>query len=259
MPQYLDKLVIDPTLLHPDFALAMAAEAGFLNKNYPLQDGWRVSFNVSDKYLYDPHVNIGIPGKDKQMTGAGLTATNTLTKECAITLMDKMFGPKSDPEYFRKMEVMSQRTGFHGSMIGKAYVLTHEYGHVLDAMIHDSFIDDDKERYAKYTNVRDLYTEFYIMGFEKMNKAIEDFGMLDAIAMKLFSIFPYNKKDPERLVSSYSITGGPNEYWAETFSALCFASAADKQLPTVKKLAELLAAAYAAFAEVNTVRERVSA
>lgn len=241
MFDYHDHLTLDLNKLHPTMRDSFAREIDYLNRTWPLRAGFKVAVRVSDTYC-PQGANCSDLSEFKPMQGSGLTSKDGENRQFSITLKESMFGVSADLKMVKMMQEMDLKMQFHGSMKDNTFVLTHEYGHCLDGVMTWEFLADDADH--RDQGLRDDYFAFMELGANAVERTIKSATFEQKLLMSVAQTMFPNKNDPNRMVSGYAMVGGPAEYFAETFAAICWADEEDRQLPSVKALEKVLQHSY---------------
>lgn len=150
----------------------------------------------------------------------------------SITFSQKLFGTNGDLNELQRLLSAGGAESFNNP----GYVVAHEYGHIIEAMLMETFGTDEKEG----PNTSPVGVAFKAL----INQVWEDVHPITATLIQAgLHVPPYNAKGEHKgLVSRYAYSQR-DEFFAETFAAIHWGNDDQKSLPTVQRMRELIAVA----------------
>lgn len=164
------------------------------------------------------------------------TKHDVRTGDNAIHMNVDYFGPNADLKKLNRYLEEDHDGKYHGDMIDPMSNLTHEYGHVLDGMLHHTFLMEDNDDGSVLKAYRALY------------KLSNDKIMDDRQAE--FQHFIGRAPKRGNFVSVYAHENR-NEFFAENFAARHW-DLKQKDNPMVLAMNDLIAATYVLVKKLDT-------
>lgn len=229
---------------HPSLRAGFQAEIDRLNAQLPPFNGHTVQITVAkEKFLRAEDFCECGKCEDgfKEVTNFASAMFNSVNFSHEIFFHHKFFGVDADIAGLNKH--LEDENDNHGGLSKKPeYVLTHEYGHCLMFMCQCKYGFEGKteRKDAIPTNkVQEQLINFH----DKVTQAIDfsdDLSLARAFYRAMTGKFP-PKEGAQPLVSNQAYAG-PEEAWAETFTAVYYGDEKQKLLPSTEAMVELLAA-----------------